>query len=244
MEPGKPTTDGAALSKAQNTQPPTDGPGDVDFFGRIKRQMLQLSLEHSSLTNNHQPAVQLVGEASFFSRHSYFHKNETLVPYLHTSHRGEERLKKSQLRSDIKILFDPMDLPLYDQNKKMHLHEGNAVEHTKQRHSAPEIVNVSWQTKAVRVAKIATKRQAVPPTKQCPLFNKPRAASPTANSQKAKPSKRDKIARKCFNNSSLQCSLMGDELCEELNSDSTKVSDDFCCFKRVLREHNIQFILR
>ncbi|KAL7481116.1 hypothetical protein ACHAW6_006802, partial [Cyclotella cf. meneghiniana] len=91
-------------------------------------------------------------------------------------------------------------------------------------HSAPEIVNVSWQTKAVRVAKIATKRQAVPPTKQCPLFNKPRAASPTANSQKAKPSKRDKIARKCFNNSSLQCSLMGDELCEELNSDSTKMS--------------------
>jgi hypothetical protein len=242
MEPGKPTTEWTASSKALNTQPPTDGPDD--FFGRIQRQMLQLSLDYTSLTNTHRPAIQLVGEASLFSRHSCYHENETLIPYLHTSHRGEERLKNSQLRSDIITLFDPMDLPLYDDNNKMHLHKGNAVENTKPKHNAPKIVNVNCQPQAISVAKIATKRPAVPPTKQYPLLNKPRAAPPTANSQKANSPKRDMIPRKSFNHSSLQCSLKGDESCEVLNSDSTKVSNDFSCLKRVIKDHNIQFILR
>ncbi|KAL3802366.1 hypothetical protein HJC23_007191 [Cyclotella cryptica] len=226
MEPGsedKPATSGTVTSTALNSHPPTHGPNDADFFFRIQRQMLQLSLEHASLSNSHQSAIQSGGDGSIFSRHSCFREDLTLVPYLHTSHRCEERLRRSLLRSDIKTVFDPIDLPVYQDNKKMHVQKESAVKSVIKRNG---FESTKTKLNASKISKENCQSQVVnlDPTKQCTSSNKPERARPPSYSQKAKLSTRNKIARKRFTDSSLQCSLMGDGSCEAFNCNSAKIS--------------------
>ena len=72
---------------------------NVDFVSRIHRELSEASFKRRSLSIDKTPSMH------------------PAPPYLHTSHRGEERSISSQLRllhdSDLKIILDPMDLPIF-----------------------------------------------------------------------------------------------------------------------------------
>eukprot|EP00970_Alexandrium_tamarense_P001008 scaffold109_cov193-Alexandrium_tamarense.AAC.10 len=102
---------------------PNDEADSSNWISRIQRKMTQVSLEQSTISNTHRQSVTKslpsnVSEEPLFQNLSR-HSKTSLAPYLYTSHREEERHINRQWRilreADVRMLKDPMQLPLYNQ---------------------------------------------------------------------------------------------------------------------------------
>eukprot|EP01082_Thalassiosira_pseudonana_P013695 g12384.t1 g12384 contig6:1809111-1809947(+) len=102
---------------------PNDEADSSNWISRIQREMTQVSLEQSTISNTHRQSVTIslpsnVSEEPLFQNLSR-HSKTSLAPYLYTSHREEERHINRQWRilreADVRMLKDPMQLPLYNQ---------------------------------------------------------------------------------------------------------------------------------
>lgn len=208
---------------------------DEDFVGRIQREMLQLSLERTSLNKNRYP----VGGTSFSSSLSYLcDLNPSSVPYLHTSYRGEERARNSQLRllrdADLKAILDPMDLPKYEDHVTVPIPPrpttANGGRHSEVRSDADEKKN-STKPKSEKENHVPTDKLSGKGSNR--PVGKPKlkdATNPLTQSHKPDIKQKLKKQRKCavkvrvpVADSSLHCSLIGEES-NALPLEPTKVS--------------------
>jgi hypothetical protein len=183
--------------------PSTDENKD-DFFCRIHSELKKISAERRSL-NTGQPFTSSIQGVS--------------PPYLHTAHRSEERLKNNHLRflnaADLQILLDPMDLPVFDKNYGAQ--DGSCTPSSTKPVSKKKEDRLAEKTKVIP-AKIEKEDKKCSSRKQqvksglktsAPLKNPP----PTSTQNKPLVNSAISLGKK---STSLQCTLIGNESCNEL----------------------------
>lgn len=182
-----------------------------DFVSRIRSEMASVSLKMSSIGSG--PLSE---------------PDPVAPPYLHTAHRSEERLRNNQLRllhdSDLKILLDPMELPIYTEGNStkpaaLKLPKKNFQTEGKDR--PVERASIENSDARVRVKHESTSEavkshvQATKTDLSKMKVAKPAKAVPTKSlKKKSVLVGKNKPAKRILTDSSLQCSLIGDNSCE------------------------------
>lgn len=184
---------------------PGGNESNPDFLLRIHSELSSASIAKRSL----------IGQTS--DLHS------TAAPHLYTSHRGEERSRNKILQdlhdADLKILLDPLDLPIYNPQRPAETFLAKAkpekiqkrLENNRSGRDEKDSESNSKHNKTE--AKIAA------------LPNKPCQSSTTVKSSAPRKPKlvREIKTVKTVTDSSLQCSLIGDGSCGVTNQENIEV---------------------
>jgi hypothetical protein len=193
---------------------------DESLVSRVYREMAQLALERRSLGVYPSSSLSLASP-----------------PYFHTAHRAEERRKNSQIRllrdSDFKLLLRPMDLPIFEHCTVSH---ASATHHRSKKNDRPEVADgdcpknclpVKTRQKSVNVS--IKKESRCPGAKKLKAKRVEKSSGPIDFSVTIKDkipgvNPRTKQFRRSVD-SSLQCSLIGDNTCRfSKQHESTEVS--------------------